>query len=212
MKKFGLKLTALLAGCICLAGIGTSWAHYANVVNIRNPLSTQNSSVELVENFNPNSSFLPGETVKKEPHFKNTGEIDLILRVKVEESWNNAEGTALEKGPGFPDTEIVEKNWTDSWKNEWVEIGNYYYYKKILTRAETSGSTTAIILESLRMKPEASNDSHSIDYSNLLYELKFEADAVPADELSLTVWKEEINTENGSGKGLEWQALLPQAN
>lgn len=212
MKKIGLKLTALLAGCICLAGIGTSWAHYANVVNIRNPLSTQNSSVELVENFNPNSSFLPGETVKKEPHFENTGEIDLILRVKVEECWKDAEGTIQGWGPDFPNREMVEKGWTDSWKNDWQEMGDYFYYKKILTRAGTPGSTTANILEYLRMKPEASNDSHGIDYSNLIYELKFEADAVPADKLSLTAWKSEMNIASGSGKGLEWENLLPPAN
>lgn len=109
MKKTFIKLTAVVAGCICLAGIGGSWAHYINVVNIRNPLSMKNSAVELVENFNPNSTFLPGETVQKKPYFKNTGEVELVLRVKVEESWKKPDGATIENSVGIPDANLVIK-------------------------------------------------------------------------------------------------------
>lgn len=209
MKKTFIKLTAVVAGCICLAGIGGSWAHYINVVNIRNPLTTKNSAVELVENFNPNSTFLPGETVQKKPYFKNTGEVELVLRVKVEESWKKPDGATIENSVGIPDANLVIKNWTDSWRNDWLRIDDFYYYKKRLSPAGTEGSFTEYILDSLKLLPDASNDGHAIDYSSLIYELKFEADAVPADALSLETWSAELNKANGTGLGLEWQDLLP---
>ena len=67
MKRKPIKLAVILAAFVLLTGIGGSWASYSNTVQIRNPLATEKSGVELVENFNPNSTFLPGETVEKKP-------------------------------------------------------------------------------------------------------------------------------------------------
>ena len=55
MKRKSLKLAVILAAFVLLTGIGGSWASYSNTVQIRNPLATEKSGVELVENFNPNS-------------------------------------------------------------------------------------------------------------------------------------------------------------
>lgn len=208
MKRKFVKLTAALAAFVLLAGIAGSGASYVSSVNIRNPLATRKSAVELVENFNPNSTFLPGETVDKKPFFRNTGEVDLILRVRVVESWKDSQGNLLSTNP--PDTENVTKNWTESWNNDWFLVGDYYYYKHILRKAGEEGSVTEDILESLTLSPGVSNDHHEYDYSNLIYELKFVSDAVPADSLSLEGWSGEIDKTKASGYSFEWKELLRQ--
>lgn len=208
MKGKVLKLTAVLAGIVMLAGIGVSRANYFSAVKISNPLATKKSAVELVENFNPNSSFLPGETVDKKPFFRNTGEIDLILRVKVQETWKNSQGEPFEANP--PDTSKVIKHWTNSWTTDWFEVGDYYYYKHILKKNGEEGSATEDILESLSLSSDVSNDHHEYDYSNLIYELKFVSDAVPADSLSLESWSGEIDKEKAADHSFDWKELLNQ--
>ena len=206
MKRKTIKLAVILAAFVLLTGIGGSWASYSNTVQIRNPLATEKSGVELVENFNPNSTFLPGETVEKKPFFRNTGELDLILRVKVLENWKDSQGNPVTTNP--PDTEKVSKNWTDSWKTDWFLVGDYYYYKHVLKKSGSEGSVTEDILKSLTLSPEVSNDHHDYDYSSLVYELKFTSDAVPADSLSLESWNGQINGENTKGIAFDWKGLL----
>lgn len=148
---------------------GITWAFYSNISALANPLSTSHSGVAMVEEFNPNSSFLPGETVAKVVKFQNTGDMDLFLRVQVppEEDWYTAQGKKNDK----LSKDRVFKNWTDSWtkKTESVEYesgtetiklqkwgdweqtdlwsapikdanGNYYrYYREILKANGDSG-------------------------------------------------------------------------
>lgn len=209
MKKIHKKLVALLAGVICLAGFGTTWAHYTNVITIKNPFSTSKSSAVLVENFHPDSTFLPGETVDKQPYFENTGDMDLVLRVKVTEGWKDAAGKPLAINPA-PSVDAVEKLWTDSWSGDWVKgSGNtdYYYYKHILNRSGDSNGKdkTPIILQGLKLSNEISNDTHDIDYSNLTYYLNFEAEAVPNDKVSVSEWKTDIGA---SAAHLDWGELV----
>ena len=67
MKRKPIKLAVILAAFVLLTGIGGSWASYSNTVQIRNPLATEKSGVELVENFNPNSTFLPEKPLRRSP-------------------------------------------------------------------------------------------------------------------------------------------------
>ena len=212
MKKSHKKIVAVLAGFLCLAAVGTSMASYTNTVTIKNPFSTEGpSGVILAENFNPDSTFLPGETVQKQPYFKNTGDVDLILRVKVNERWKDDKGnTVSDKGdPNAPNVDAVTKSWTDSWKNDWVEIGSYHYYKHILTKADGAHAKTPVILSELKLSNQISNDAHGTDYSGLIYELNFDAEAVSADKISAAVWQDELNKGTPAQKNsLDWKELL----
>lgn len=184
MKRAYKKLAAILAGALCLATIGGTWAVYTNTVSIKNPFSTTSSSAVMVENFNPDSTFLPGESVEKQPYFKNTGNMDLVVRVKVQESWKDAKGNPAKEA----DTSKVTKEWTDSWMStDWIQIGDYRYYKKILKKSgtESGEDRTPVILKKLTLASDLSNDSHGVDYSGLIYELNFEAEAVQADTVSV---------------------------
>ena len=194
------KIAGLLAGFICLAGIGGTFAVYGGSISITNPFTTAVSSAVLVESYNPASTFLPGETVEKKPYFKNTGEQDLVLRVKVTEEW----------APKQLDTGMVEKGWTDSWKLDWVRIGDYFYYRKVLGKAGSGEDTTPVILEYLTLKAEdkVTNDYHILpDYSGGIYELRFEAQAIAATAASVTSLWWDLKDQAETGR-LEWEGLL----
>lgn len=206
MRKIHKKLVAVMAGFFCLTTIGTSMASYTNRVDITNPFNTSGpSSAVMLENFNPDSTFLPGETVEKQPYFKNTGEEDLLLRVKVTAVWKNSDGSEFAPGNPFNDSDQVIKLWTDSWEEEWVPIGDYYYYNKILKKSGEAGDTTPIILKKLRLSAGVSNDKHDTDYSDRLYELSFDAEAVPADKVSAEQWKNDIGAD---AYKLSWNDFL----
>ena len=191
IAAFGLTAAAMLA-------FGISWAYYNRSQALANPLSTAHSGAAVIEEFDPTSSFLPGETVVKKVAFKNTGDMDLFLRVEVPplEAWyytksENGETAGTEADQTVLDPSKVIKNWNPTWgtdfNNEtdlWSrayrgENGKWYrYYKKVLV----PGETTPEILDSITLSTDISNDRHEIDYSDKVYKLTFCAEAVPVED------------------------------
>lgn len=198
IERKGKKLSAkplILAAAAALMSFGITWAYYSDIIVLANPFATSHSGAAIVEEFNPDSSFLPGETVIKKVAFQNTGEMDIFLRVEVppEEAWY-AKGESEPLDEPYT-TEAVIKNWTDNiWPeggdaastNDWSQVftdadgTKYRYYRHILP----AGETTADILDSITLSTEVSNDRHAIDYSDKIYKLTFNAEAVPVEELN----------------------------
>ncbi len=201
----GKKMLVLGTAAAALIGFGITWAYYSSKQALANPLTTAHSGAAIVEEYNPDSSFLPGELVTKRVALQNTGKMDIFLRVEVmpEEGWYQEDGSEI---PELK-TLKVEKGWTDAWGEpdipenasqpilpetayggtegkEWTKAykdanGKYYrYYKRILA----AGEMTADILESIRLSPDVSNDRHAADYSDKHYRLTFHAEAVPVED------------------------------
>ena len=198
IERKGKKLSAkplILAAAAALMSFGITWAYYSDIIVLANPFATSHSGAAMVEEFNPDSSFLPGETVIKKVAFQNTGEMDIFLRVEVppKEAWY-AKGEKEPLGGAYT-TDAVIKNWTDGiwpeggdtdYTDDWSQVftdadgTKYRYYRHILP----AGETTADILDSITLRTEVSNDRHDIDYSDKIYKLTFNAEAVPAEELN----------------------------
>ena len=192
-KKLSAK-PLILAAAAALLSFGITWAYYSDIIVLANPFATSHSGAAMVEEFNPDSSFLPGETVIKKVAFQNTGEMDIFLRVEVppEEAWY-AKGEKEPLGGAYT-TDAVIKNWTAVWPkggdaaftDDWSQVftdadgTKYRYYRHILP----AGETTEDILDSIRLRTEVSNDRHDIDYSDKIYKLTFNAEAVPVEELN----------------------------
>lgn len=204
------KAVILLALGVAAASFGTTWAYFGSTQVLANPLFVKDIGAAIVEEYNPNSSFLPGETVAKKVKFQNTGDMEILLRVKVPptESWSDADGKELEK----LDTTKVIKYWTEAWPDEdkkaileikkmneeyegqdkrnvkWTkgEAGSdgeqYYYYNRILSPKGQAGDQTEEILEKIQLETSTSNDRHDLDYSGKIYTLTFEIEAIPVDE------------------------------
>jgi len=175
VKFLKIKKTkvALIFASVCLiVAIGYTSAYYNSTVNVENKMATQEPEIELIEKFNQDSQFLPGETVDKKVKFANSGEIDALIRVSYSQSWINQNGDFVNG-----DVDSVEKKWTSAWQDEWVD-GNdgYFYYTKVLK----ANTTTNIILDSLVLSEQVSNDTHAVDYSGIIYQITFNLESCKA--------------------------------
>lgn len=207
LKKIGIASLASLA--VIAGSFGATWAYYSDGQSLENPFTTPHSGAAVVEEFDPDSSFLPGETVPKKVAFQNTGDMDLYLRVKIppKEGWFTPAqgGNPVQENEKLLTDQVI-KEWTKYWgaedtKNgvwtegeEWITIGEYRYYKKILPK----GETTENILESIKLNPEVSNDRHAANYSDQIYKLTFDAEAVP------------VYDDGQSGVEEEWKVRVEQ--
>ena len=216
-SKKTLHAACLLVLLILAAAMGITWAYYSDEMSLVNPLSTSHSEIAMVEEFNPDSSFLPGETVIKKVAFENTGDMDLFLRVKVppQEGWYDGSSASELLDQDIWQTGNVTRNWNTSvWSEDgsetdyWTEeIQGYRYYKRVLPAKKTTDQ----ILDSITLSPEISNDRHSVDYSDKIYKLTFEAEAVPVDasEEQVSVqaeWGMEVSGVTADGNGvLTWK-------
>ena len=125
VKFLKIKKTkvALIFASVCLiVAIGYTSAYYNSTVNVENKMATQEPEIELIEKFNQDSQFLPGETVDKKVKFANSGEIDALIRVSYSQSWINQNGDFVNG-----DVDSVEKKWTSAWQDEWVDGNDGYF-------------------------------------------------------------------------------------
>ena len=123
---------------------------------------------EVVEKFDKDSTVDWFDQVEKEVQFKNTGTAPVFLRVSYAEFWKDADGKVIS---GLVDgNEVVNKNWTEAWQNDWFDGGDgWYYYKKVLPANEM----TAKVLTSLKFDSNYAEIFQTADYT-----LKFVSEAV----------------------------------
>lgn len=207
--KLYKRLAVILAGSVMAVGFSSTWAYYSDSQSIVNPFDTANSSIDLIEDFNPADTILPGETVDKKPYFVNTGDMDLVLRLQMNTWWEDKEtGERLDSLR----TDMIHLNYPQDFSENWVEIpkgSGTYYYTHILAGEGKEGSTTPYFLESLTLSLEASNDAHAADYSKGEFIVDFNAEAVSADEASLAVSGWGLTPLTPEVSQLDWKNLLP---
>lgn len=120
-KSFKRVRTAcLISLSTILVAFGITWAFYSDSPALANLLQTSNTSISMVEEYNPNTSFLPGETVPKVVSFQNTGNLDLFLRVQVppEEGWYLSNEGVETKAEALSSARVI-KNWSDAWTTKY---------------------------------------------------------------------------------------------
>lgn len=226
------KAVPLLALLVLASAFGITWAFYSDSKALANPLNIGHSGAAIQEEFNPDSSFLPGEIVSKVVTFKNTGNMDIYLRVRAEpqEGWYMFNGNKqveltfgkadadsdelIKDGVKHPllDLDKVIKNWSygeenvfgkgipdGKSNNDWIKIGDYCYYRHILTPDQVTGP----ILNSIQLSPSVSNDRHAVNYSDKIYKLDFMAEATPVVEglASVEIWGVDVEENSGT---LDW--------
>ncbi len=207
--KLYKRLAVILAGSAMAVGFSSTWAYYSDTQSIVNPFHTTNSSIDMVEDFNPADTILPGETVDKKPYFVNTGDTELVLRLEMDTYWMDK--TTEQEAENLK-TEMVTLNYPDGFDNDWVEIpedSGTYYYAYILEGKGEDKSKTSNFLDSLTLNPEVSNDAHAADYSTGRFIVDFNAEAVQADAASLAVSNWGLTQSEVGADKLEWENLLP---
>lgn len=152
--------------------IGSVYAWSKLSASVTNKINTPTIDVEVIEEFDEQTTVDWYQPVDKKVQFKNIGTAPIFIRVSYVELWRNTNNQVLSSIVNGQ--EIVKKNWTDAWKNEWID-GNdgWFYYKKILQ----PNNLCSKILTSLEF--DSSNLGNLTDiYGNASYSLKFFSEAV----------------------------------
>ena len=111
--KRNRKRIAVIMGLCLVLMIGGVYAYFSESSSMNNPFTTPNPSVEIVENFNPADQWLPGEEKRKEVTFNNSGNVESLMRFKVEVWMTDPEGKEVESIP----ENFYTLNWSDNFNN-----------------------------------------------------------------------------------------------
>lgn len=194
------KLKAIV-GLVAVAVIGGSLAYFNQTMTVENPFDTNKYSSELVETFNPGDGddWQPGATVNKDIQVDNTGDYDVIVRVKFDETWTRKGGnSAYVTNTGINDStsqtdetdglvtddySVVKKNLLTADKWFYNTNDGYYYYLDNLK----AGQNTGTFLDSVKLIDNADMGKYEV--------IKYytSADNKPADDVigddASTGWK-----------------------
>lgn len=162
MKK---KNMIALAGLVAVCGVGGTLAYFNQTMEAENAFDTGKFGSTLVEDFKPSEgqNWEPGATVNKVVEVKNTGDLPVVVRIKMDETWvNKTNGELVKKtsttedgaagtnklvniyqesdsdGLWADDDSVVMKAISDS--GNWVFQDGYYYYKDEVGAGETTGA------------------------------------------------------------------------
>lgn len=169
MKK---KNMIALAGLVAVCGIGGTLAYFNQTMEAENAFDTGKFGSTLVEDFKPSDgqNWEPGATVNKVVEVKNTGNLPVVVRIKMDETWVNKDKgelvkkTSTEEIGKAGDNKLVniyqEKNGDGLWADDdsvvkkeidksgnWIFHGGYYYYKNELA----AGAPTDAFLKSVTL-------------------------------------------------------------
>lgn len=196
------------AGLAVIMVIGGTWAYFNQKMTIKNPFSTGKYDSVIKEDFKPDDgdTWTPGATVNKDVEVKNTGDYDLFVRVKFDETWINKDnqewkkdltgldGTTDQKNAtdGLIETDgsVVQKIFHETNKNNWVYnvADGYWYYKANLT----AGGTTGVFLDAVKLLEDTDMGAYTIK------KYYTEAEAAPDES------KAENFGANAADAGTKW--------
>ncbi len=149
-------------GLVSVALVGGTFAYFTQSSTIDNPFDTASYSTVITEDFKPEEGedWKPGAEVNKDLYVDNTGDRDVVVRVKFEDIWsrtvdgvtkylnfsegNDATGildskvSVAEPGQLSPvdgltqgDGSVVHKYFVEGWEQDWVyNQQDGYYYYK----------------------------------------------------------------------------------
>lgn len=212
MKKRNI---AALAGVAAVLTIGGSLAYFNQTMQVENNFDTAKFGSTMVEDFKPSEGkdWQPGVEVNKDVVVTNTGDVPVVVRVKMDEKWMRGNDTfktiaaddekgnrivEVKQGEGReedakdgltdPDKTVVHKTLnTDDWK---LADDGWYYYVSNVPAAGEEGNTTEKFLDAVRLANDADmGEFVKTKYYQLEGEDKWEK--FPVDEVT----KEQVTEE-----------------
>lgn len=170
------KKIAGVAGLAAIMVIGGTFAYFNQTMTVTNPFDTGKYDTNVSEDFKPEDgdNWEPGAEVNKDVTVKNTGDYDVLVRVKLTEKWVNkttgdtvAGNTTGLKGDASQvnatdglttgDYSVVEKTLNE---NDWVynDADGYWYYKTNL-KAKTD---TGKFLDAVKLLEDADMGKYTV--------------------------------------------------
>lgn len=187
----GLGIVSVLGGTV---------AYFTTSTDIQNYFKAAIYQNEITEVFESPDNWTPGTTTSKTVELKNTGSIDMAVRVSYEEQWTSANGNNISlKDANGNVAAIINLN--DGWTKD--SDGHFYYGSKDnLTRVKPDEKTKSFIKsvtfnENIKstLKETKSADGKTITYTstgdgydNATYSLTIKIDTIQYDQAN-SVWK-----------------------
>jgi len=140
----------LIAGfLLAVVGIiGGTFAYFTSTDTFRNVFETKPYVMEVTEVFESPTDWVPGTTTNKTVVATNKGDVPAAIRVKLTENWVDSNGSPLPLVDNNNQSAAVI-NFASDFSSKWVKNGNYYYYKKALSKNESTSS----LLDSVTFNP-----------------------------------------------------------
>ena len=194
-KKIKKKPLFFLLLLLALGIIGTTFAYYYTEIAIPNQFRAMTYNVTIEEEFNNTWG-------TKKVSFVNNEETNtpVVLRINFNELWRKeVNGVKLSLDNNVNGTNVVTKNWTTAFTNDFIDGGDgWYYYKKTLA-AEASVQ----VLDSIALNESLiSTSPYYDDYKSYTYELDFNFEAIQASSSAISeIWG---RTATISGGNVTW--------
>lgn len=195
LKKIKKKPLIFLLALIVIGIVGTTFAYYYTEVSFPNQFRTMTYNVTIEEEFNDTWG-------TKKVSFVNNEETNtpVVLRINYNELWRKeVNGVKLSLDNNVNGTNVVTKNWTTAFTNDFIDGGDgWYYYKKTLA-AEASVQ----VLDSIALNESLiSTSPYYNDYKSYTYELDFNFEAIQASSSAISeIWG---RTATISGGNVTW--------
>lgn len=194
-KKIKKKPLFFLLLLLALGIVGTTFAYYYTEIAIPNQFRAMTYNVTIEEKFNNTWG-------TKKVSFVNNEETNtpVVLRINYNELWRKeVNGVKLSLDNNVNGTNVVTKNWTTAFTNDFIDGGDgWYYYKKTLA-AEASVQ----VLDSIALNESLiSTSPYYNDYKSYTYELDFNFEAIQASSSAISeIWGK---TATISGGNVTW--------
>ena len=195
------KKKSLIAILVLFLVIGVTIAYYTSTTVFENVFNTGTYKIVTTETFESPSNWAPGQEIPKTITSTNEGTVPAAVRVSYVEKWEDLQGNDITSQVS-PNPAIINLDNT----SEWIQEGNYYYYKYILNPNETTSS----FMKSVTLDPTlngvtctGSGNTRTCEGNNpatgAKYKLTITKETVQADKYD-TVWNTEVEiTVKNSG-------------
>lgn len=200
IEKNNRSVIAIIILLLVFGIIGVTLAYFSSQQTYSNVFKTKPYSTEFTENFTSPDNWVPGTTTPKTVTVKNTGEVEVAVRVSYTEGWTSANGATLDGLQGDQKAAIINLSNTDDWKYD----NGYYYYNKTLLANESTNS----FIESVTFNENIEADftcteqdgskvctSTGNGYDGATYKLTIKVETIQADAYK-TAWNTNVVITN----------------
>ena len=217
MKKN--KIIAIIVLCALLLVGGGTLAYFNSRHTNVTSLTTKVYSTKSTQEYISPENFLPGTLVNMNTKVKNTGEVEVAVRAKIEESWTSHNNASLPlyqtRSNKYYRTILFNTNSSQeclttscatditSINEDWTYSNGYYYYKNFLSEDDETTSLINSLLFNSYIENDIScaNDPLTGDnvcsstgngYDNATYNLTITFETVQSDAYQ-TFWNTNVS-------------------
>lgn len=145
------KSLVAIIGILAVAAIGFTIAYNSDLMSFNNNFGTGLYRTEVSDTFTSPLDWKPCDTTAKTIAVKNTGTIDVAVRVKLDQYWKSKTGGDLAMLVDSNDNPLTTINFASDYADYWQKSGDWYVYKTALA----PNATTHALIQSVSLSCNA---------------------------------------------------------